>query len=512
MELSSTDSAANKFRVRKVRRETVIKRIERGATPRLFPCQFSLSELVSLAIPLGELQAAGLPTSHTRHLSAHPAIPRDGIVLAVSTFPGAERHLALAPEDLTKHLHVIGQTGTGKSTVLENVAAQVMQRGLGMMVIEPKGDLIEAILNLVPRERIADVILLDPSDERPIGLNLLAGMNPSLATSYLLGVFDKLYGTGIQTGHILRHTIRTIAEHPGMTLYEVALILDDPAFRDQVTRQVHDESLQRFWTRFDNMTRAEQDTMTEPVMRRLAPLLTEEMRVIFGQAQGLDMARVLAEGKILLVNLSRGRLGDDTASLLGSMVIAQFWQAVQGRAALPPDQRTPFFLLADEFGEYVKLPTSFAEILAMARSHALPAILSHQHLGQVRDIKEDVLTNARNKLVLQVGADDAHVFGRELAPSVEASHLQHLGKYQAIARLVCADQVMPPATAQTLPPPKPVGLGRAVRAASRQQWARPRAVVEAELLARRRGMDRKTVDRHARQQEPPPPADSEPWE
>jgi hypothetical protein len=506
--LASTDSADNSFKVRRVRRETVIRRIERGATPLLFPCQLNVTELVSLAMPVGKLQAPGLPTSHTRHLSAHPDIPHDGIVLAVSTFPGAERRLALSPDDLTKHLHVIGQTGTGKSTVLENVAAQIMQQGLGMLVIEPKGELIEAILNLVPRERIADVILLDPSDtERPIGLNLLSGMSPTLATSYLLGVFDKLYGTGIQTGHILRHTIRTIAEQPGMTLYDVALILDDPDFRDQVTRQVRDESLQRFWTRFDNLSRAEQDTMTEPVMRRLAPFLMEELRLIFGQANGLDMTRVLAEGKILLVNLSRGRLGDDTASLLGSMVIAQFWQAVQSRA-----ERTPFPMLADEFGDFVKLPTSFAEILAQARSRGVPAVLAHQHLGQIRDIKEDVLANARNKLVLQVGADDAHALGRELAPSVEANHLQHLGKYQAIARLVCADQVMPPVTAQTLSPPKPVGLGRAVKAASRQQWARPRPVVEADLLARRRGGDREAVRRAAQQTAPPPPAESEPWE
>jgi hypothetical protein len=252
--------------------------------------------------------------------------------------------------------------------------------------------------------------------------------------------------------------------------------------------------------------------MTEPVMRRLAPLLTEEMRVIFGQAEGLDMARLLAEGKILLVDLSRGRLGDDAARLLGSIGIAQFWQAVQGRGDLPPDQRTPFFLLADEFGEYVKLPTSFAEILAQARSHGLPAILAHQHLGQIREIKEDVLTNARNKLILQVGAEDAHTLARELAPAVEAIHLQHVGRYEAIARLVCGDQVMPPVTAQTLPPARPVGLGRAVKAASRQRWARPRAVVEAELLARRRGIDREAGRRVAHKTEPPPPEESEPWE
>ncbi len=218
-------------------------------------------------------------------------------------------------------------------------------------------------------------------------------------------------------------------------------------------------------------------------MRRLGPMLTPEFRGIFGQSEGVDMAAVLAEGKILIVNLAEGQIGEGPAALLGALVVARFWQEVQRRSRLPEEQRTPYLLIADEFQRFLKLPTSFGDMTGEARKFRLGLVLANQLLDQIRDIRSDVLANTRSKLALETVAADAAMIAREIG--VTENDIKRLGRFEAVLSLVIDNQPARPATGYTLPPPPPVGLGNAVRAASRSTYGKPMAEVEQEIRDRR---------------------------
>ena len=236
-------------------------------------------------------------------------------------------------------------------------------------------------------------------------------------------------------------------------------------------RSVTDEQLQRFWTRYDNLSRSEQAQQTEPVMRRLGPMLTPEFRGIFGESEGVDMAAVLAEGKILIVNLAEG-LGEGPAALLGALVVARLWQELERRSRLPEEQRTPYLLIADEFQRFLKLPTLFGDMTGEARKFRLGLVLANQLLDQIRDIRSDVLANTRSKLALETVAADAAMIAREIG--VTENDIKRLGRFQAVLSRH-RQRTRPPGDRYTLPPPPPVGLGIAVTAAARSTYGNPMA-------------------------------------
>lgn len=479
-------SADGNARFRKlVRPGDAVERVNRAGVPFQFPAQLMLSEVGALAAyRIDSMDVPGLRKPPTKHMRADPSIATEGVRLGHST-ANLQRPVAIPVMDFMTHCLVLGKTNTGKSTTFEHIASQVMNdrwngRKMGLLLLDPHGDLTANILNLVPRDRINDVGYVNPLDtDQPVGMNLLAGPSPSLTTSYLMGVLEKLYGTGPLTGHVLRNTIHTVALHKGMTLYEVALALDDPEFRDEITRDLKDDTLKRYWTRYENLSRSEQAQSTEPVMRRLGAFMTPEFKGIFGQTGGLDMRDALATGKIVIVNLSQGKLGEKSAELLGAMTVALLWQAVQERANLPESDRVPFFLLADEFHRFMRLPTSFGDILAEARKYRLSCCMATQSIGQISEVRNDVMVNARSKLIYELGSADASSVGREIG--VDANDIARLPQYTAILSVPHA----PPVTVKTLEPPTPIGLGNAVIAASRTRYGKPMEDVELELVARR---------------------------
>lgn len=484
--VGSVDGRA-RFR-RLLRPGNAVDRVNRAAVPYKYPAVLMRSELAAVSgwpigIKAGEM--AGLRVPPTRHMRADPAVSTTGVKLGVST-ANLKRSVAIPIENLMTHFLALGKNGTGKSTTFEHLAAQVMQgswkgRKMGLLLLDPHGDLTANILNLVPRDRLQDVVYVNPLDtEQPVGMNLLGGASASLTTSYLMGILEKLYGTGPLTGHVLRNTIYTVALHKNMTLYEVALALDDPEFRDEITRDIKDEQLKRYWTRYENLSRSEQAQSTEPVMRRLGAFLTPEFKGIFGQAGGLDMRQALATGKIVIVNLSQGKLGEKSAELLGAMTVALLWQAVQERANVPESERVPFFLLADEFHRFMRLPTSFSDILAEARKYRLSCCMATQSIGQISEVRNDVMVNARSKLLYELGYTDAGMVGRELG--IDPDAIIRLPQYTAILSVPHA----PPVTVKTLEPPEPVGLGNAAIAASRSQFGKPMEDIDLELAARRK--------------------------
>ncbi|MCA1708332.1 MAG: type IV secretory system conjugative DNA transfer family protein [Actinobacteria bacterium] len=218
-------------------------------------------------------------------------------------------------------------------------------------------------------------------------------------------------------------------------------------------------------------------------------LLRRRLRNVIGQAEStFDLEAVLSERKILLLNLSKGLLGEDAAALLGSAVLARLWQAVQGRAALPPRARTPVFCHIDEFQDYLNLPTSLADVLAQARAYSFGLSLSHQHVGQLPPlVRTAVLANARSKVVFQTAASDAQALAREFAPHLAAADLQSLGPYEAVVAAAAGNRVLPPASMVTLPPSEPTGYGSQARELSRLRYGRDRTAVEGAMRDRLNG-------------------------
>lgn len=446
-----------------------------------------------LGIPIGDPQLPGLTLGGARQLAPPSELPRRGRVLGRSTFPGAERRLALSVDDSLRHLHVVGPTGVGKSTLLLNLIAGDMATGRGVVVVDPKGDLVADVLERVPRHRVGDVILLDPTDvERPVGFNLLAGASeaPELVVDQVVSVFHHLFSAfwGPRTDDILRAALLTLAAEPGMTLVEVPQLLTDEAFRRRMVAAVDDPvALEPFWAWYEAMSPAERAQAIGPVLNKLRTfLLRRRLRNVIGQAEStFELEAVLRDRKILLVSLSKGLLGEDAAALLGSAVLARLWQAVQGRAALPPSARTPVFCHIDEFQDYLNLPTSLADVLAQARAYGFGLSLSHQHLGQLPPlVRTAVLANARTKVVFQTAASDAAVLAREFTPYLSAADLQALGPFEAVVAAAAGNRVLPPASMVTLPPGEPTGCAATARALSRQRYGRDRAEVERAMRER----------------------------
>lgn len=484
------------FRVRWLPAGLVARRLarRRGGT---WTSLLNAKELAAfLGVPTGAPQLPGLTLGSARQLAPSSELPRRGRVLGRSTFPGAERRLALSVPDSLRHLHVVGPTGVGKSTLLLNLIAGDMAAGRTVIVVDPKGDLVSDVLERVPGDRVGDVVLLDPTDvSRPVGLNLLAGAaeSPELVTDQVVSVFHHLYSAfwGPRTDDILRAALLTLAGEPGMTLVEVPLLLTDEAFRRRMVAAVDDPvALEPFWAWYEAMSPAERAQAIGPVLNKLRTfLLRRRLRNVIGQADStFALEQVLSERKILLVSLAKGLLGEDAAALLGSAVLARLWQAVQGRAALPPGARTPVFCYVDEFQDYLNLPTSLADVLAQARAYGFGLTLAHQHLGQLPPlVRTAVLANARSKVVFQTSASDAQALAREFAPHLAAADLQSLGPWEAVVAAAAGNRVLPPASLVTLPPGEPTGHGARARALSRERYGRDRAEVERAMRERLQG-------------------------
>ncbi|MBK8077590.1 MAG: type IV secretion system DNA-binding domain-containing protein [Kineosporiaceae bacterium] len=461
------------------------------------PALLNADELVGLlGVPLADVMLPGLVASGTPALAPISEIPSYGRVVARSSFPGVERNLALSLPDSLRHLHVIGPTGAGKSTLLLGLISQDMQAGRGVIVVDPKGDLVADVLDRIPPERTGDVVVLDPADEeRPVGLNLLARPDdsPELVVDQVVSIFHDLYkdSWGPRTDDILRAALLTLVGVPRMTLAEVPLLLTDPSFRWPLVGRINDPvALGPFWAWYDALSDGERTNAIGPVMNKLRTfLLRKRLRNIIGQAEPtFDFDRALAERAIVLVPLSKGLLGEEAAALLGSLVVTRLWQAVQKRAGLPSSERPATFAYIDEFQDYLHLPAGIETILAQARGLGLGLTLAHQHLGQLpTSVREAVLANARSRVIFQVAAHDAGVLARELAPHVKATDLQALGRYEVVTTLATGARVAPPATAVTLPPPPVTGVAATARLRSRSYYGADRGQVEAAINARHRG-------------------------
>lgn len=489
--LASSRGPSTRFVKRVVGAKTLQQRIDDAAGSFAFPVQLSVSEMSALiAWPIGSPNIQGLPPAMSRHLPANETVPRDGRVIGRSNMPGFERPIAVSYVDALKHLYVVGPTGVGKSTMLANMAKQDMERGHGVILMEAKGDLFEAVLDYVPPQRINDVVVLDVNDTKhPVGFNILRqGNDPRVVIDELSDLFDFMYKDtrGVWTREVLYHALRTLTVHPDLAFIDLAPLLvpmssQETEWRDSIVRSAKDAELRNFWQRFENQPRAAQDRITQPVMDRIWQLNARpELRNIIGQStSSFQMDDVIRGNKILLINLSG--IAKETAGLTGTLLMNALWHSVR---TVRPDK--PNYLYLDEFQSFLNLPIDTEDMLAKARGLGLGMTLAHQHLAQLpTEMRQAVLANARTKVVFQTSADDARTMTREYGASVDDSDFLHLGKYEALARIATGSGVSAPVTMTTNEPAKGYNKGKQVKYVSRQQYGREVQEVEKEIDARR---------------------------
>ncbi|GAA1291773.1 type IV secretory system conjugative DNA transfer family protein [Saccharothrix xinjiangensis] len=437
----------------------------------------SVPELAAIAhLPVDEA-VPGVQRAGARAIAPPPGIATPGPEakpLGV-TDTGHPRPVALRVPDARHHLHVIGATGSGKSTLLGNMILADAEAGRGIVLIDPKGDLVTDVLSRLPRSAADRVVLFDAdSKTRPPCLNPLDGGETDLTVDNLVSVFRRVYSAfwGPRTDDVMRAACLTLRTQDGVaTLADLPKLLADTAFRARVTAGVTDPVLRGFWTWYEELTDSSRSQAISPLMNKLrAFLLRPFVRdAIAAGPSTVDMSRVL-DGGICLVRIPKGSLGEETTRLVGSLVVARTWQATTARARTPQRQRHDASLVIDECHNFLNLPYPIEDMLAEARGFRLAMTLAHQHLGQLpRELREGLSTNARSKIFFNASPEDAHELARHTAPRLSDHDLAHLGAYHAAARLVLHGEQAQPFTMRTQPlPPAVPGRAREIRAIARR--------------------------------------------
>lgn len=419
-------------------------------------------------------------------------------ILGESVFHGQRMQFGIRPDDRRRHVYVIGKTGMGKSTLLENMIFSDIHSGKGIGVIDPHGDLIEAILRFIPKSRSNDVILFDPSDrDFPISFNMLESRNPDqrpLVASGLMSVFTKLWPDAFsgRMEHILRNTLLALLENEGSSMLGILRMFGDDAYRDKIVSHVTDPVVKSFWeTEYAGWSDKYRTEAVAAIQNKIGQLLTTPLiRNIVGQVKStLDIRHAMDSGKIVLVNLSKGKLGEDTSAFLGSMLVTKFQIDAMSRADISEKERKDFYLYVDEFQNFAT--KSFATILSEARKYRLALTMAHQYVGQLTigqndaSLRDAVFGNVGSMISFQVGSDDAEELSMQFEEMVTPKDILSLPKYHAYTRLMIDGVPSKPFSVSTLPPPdfeQDAGRVDVLRSLSRERYAQKRSDVEERIM------------------------------
>lgn len=397
-------------------------------------------------------------------------------------------------KDRTKHVYVIGKTGMGKSTLLENMAVQDIKNGEGMAFIDPHGKTADLLLEYVPASRQKDVVYFAPFDtEYPISFNVLESVDPDkrhLVVSGLMSTFKKIWqdAWSARMEYILTNTLLALLEYPDATLLGVNRMLSDKVFRNHVISFVTDSSVKAFWTQeFASYTERMAAEAVPAIQNKIGQFTANALiRNMIGQPKSsFDIRKMMDEGKIFIINLSKGRIGESNANLLGGMLITKIYLAALSRADVPDKvlKTLPnFYLFVDEFQSFAN--ESFADILSEARKYKLNLTMAHQYIEQMEEeVRAAVFGNVGTMIVFRVGAFDAEVLEKEFAPQFTAEDIVNLGIYQIYLKLMIDGISSQPFSATTLPPiAKPESSSmETVITMSREQFARNRAEIEKNI-------------------------------
>jgi hypothetical protein len=468
------------------------RKLDQTITPWRWPLRLNASEVLALtAWPVGEEPLPGQPARHPRLLPPTDGMTGSERVVAIATAPGVTASLALPASAALHHLHLLGPTGTGKSTLLINLICQDMQAGRAVVVVDPQGDLVHDVLVRVGDERQDDIIVLDPADvSAPVGLNplLTRGRNPEVVADGLLAVFKGLYGDalGPRSQDILHACLLTLTRRKDASLVMLPLLLTNARFRRSLTADIRDPiALGPFWDWYEHLSEGERQSAVAPIQNKLRQwLLRPSLRNVLGQSQPrLSISEVFARRKVLLVSLAQGQLGPEGAALLGGLAVAELWQATTERAVIPASQRHPVMVYLDEFSAFLHLPTDLADALARSRGMGVSYTLAHQFLAQLSPaMRSAVLANTRSRVCFQLAPDDATVIARS-HPELTAEDFTSLGRYEVYASLFARGQVTPFASGRTAAAPKITGRAAERRARSRARYGLPRETIERDFAS-----------------------------
>jgi hypothetical protein len=412
---------------------------------------------------------------------------------AITNWRDIRKVFGIKQKNRRGHIYLIGKTGTGKSTLMANMMISDIKQGNGAALVDPHGDLTEEILDSIPEERIADVIYFNPADtEFPIAFNPLEKVLPDgryLVASGLISVFKKIWPDfwGPRLEHILRHGLLTLLEVPNSSLLDLPRLLVNKTFRAEIIAKVSDQQVREFWYyEFERYSAWLRSEAVSPVLNKVGQFLTSPvLRNIVGQRRNtFDMKTAMDEGKILIVNLAKGRLGEDVTSLLGAMIVTKIQLAAMSRSRVPEGERRPFYLFVDEVHNFLTL--SFANILSESRKYGLNLTVAHQYIEQLDEpIRAAIFGNIGTIISFRVGAEDAKFLAREFYPVFNESDLVNLPNHDICLKLLIDGVTSNAFSATTLPPPE---KGRSYKAeiirSSRERYGKPRAEVEREMAYR----------------------------
>ncbi|MFA6526223.1 MAG: type IV secretion system DNA-binding domain-containing protein [Candidatus Buchananbacteria bacterium] len=456
-------------------------------------------------LPLSNTEVPRIAWLSARTLPPPLNMPASGVILGENNYRGIKTLVHMKEDDRRRHMYIIGMTGTGKSTTMATMAVQDIIAGKGVCVLDPHGELIEEILQYVPKERLEDVIIFDPSDvDRPIGLNMLEAVNNfemDKAAQEMINIFYKLLPDPSMAGPMFEHYMRNALlalmadkDDPG-TLVELARIFTDDAFRKKKLEHVTDILVKDFWEREYVMSQkgsTGSDMLSYVVSKTGRFVENEMMRNIIGQGHsGINFRQVMDEGKILLLNLSKGKIGETNSSLLGLIAVAKLQMAALSRADMPMEQRRDFYLYIDEFQNFIT--DSISIILSEARKYKLNLCLAHQFISQLVQnndtrVRDAVFGNVGNLLVYRIGVDDSEVIAKQLAPVVGEYDVLNIEKYNAYFRIMIDNTAMPAFNMQCYPPSKVGTLNKEIVAPlkelSRLKYGKDRNVILREIMER----------------------------
>jgi hypothetical protein len=463
----------------------------------------SSSELAGIFhFPSPQLLTPHIKWLKTKQAPSPDDLPEQGLTIGENIFRDTKRKVRILDDDRRRHFYIIGQTGTGKSNLLQEMIKQDIDAGKGVCLVDPHGDFASKVLSLVPPSRAEDVIYFDPSDiEKPIGLNMLEydpefPESKTFVVNELLAIFDKIYNLkahgfgGPVFEQYMRNALLLVMDDPasGNTLIEVPKVLADRKFREYKLSKCKNIVVKNFWEK------EAEKAGGEAALANMVPYITSKMNIFIAndlvrpiisqQKTAFNMREVMDQGKILIVNLPKGKLGDINCYLLGMIIIGKILLATFSRADIPEEERKDFYLYIDEFHNVTT--ETIAKALAEARKYRLSMVFAHQFIGQLdEETRKAIFGNVGSMMSFRVGPDDAKYLTTQFEPVFDEEDLVNIDNYNAVLRLLIKGETSRPFNIATYPPSKEnPEVARLVKEYSRVKYGRDRALVEGELQRR----------------------------
>lgn len=417
---------------------------------------------------------------------------------ARTNYRNQNKKFGIKLDDRRRHMYVLGKTGVGKTTLLKNMIIQDIENGHGLAYIDPHGDDVQEILECIPPNRINDVVYFNPADlDYPIAFNILENVNPDykhLVSDGLMGVFTKIWANmwSARMEYILRNCILALLDSPGNTLLGIMRLLVDKEFRRKIVEKIKDPVVKTFWVEeYANYNERFRTEAIAPIQNKVGQFLSSAViRNIVGQTKStIDIREFMDHDKVLLMNLSKGKIGEDNSNLLGAMMITKIQLAAMSRVDISEAERSDFFLYVDEMQNFVT--ESFADILSEARKYHLGLILSHQYIAQLSTpestkVRDAVFGNVGTLICFRVGADDAKFLIKEFEPHLTEEDLVNINNREIYLKLMIDGVNSRPFSAATLPPlsagKRNVKIAEKVIKVSRERYANPREEVEEKII------------------------------